>query len=420
MGRVILHCDANSFYASCELCYKPWLKDSPVAVGGDQEARHGIILTANPIAKKQYGIKTGEVLWEARQKCPQLIVFPADYPLYVHFSKMMRQIEEEYSNQVEAFGLDENWIDLSSWNQTLYQVEEIAQEIRERIKDELGITVSIGVADNKIMAKLGSDMKKPDAVTVLRRESYPATAWQLPASDLLYVGPATKRKLKLIGVNTIGDLARCDARILQTALGKNGLMLKVFAMGNDPSPVHNVAAETAIKSVGNSVTAPRDMENFYDVKCVIYLLAESVAARMREHGLRGRCVSLSIRSTELVFNSCQRTLEKPTYLTSEIADASYRLFVMRYADRLPLRSIGISMSGLSPDTSPVQISMFGDDDRRFKMEDLEHSVDDLRHRFGHQIVQRGIVYYDKKFADVNPKEVNTIHPISAFSAIGRG
>ena len=419
MGRVILHCDANSFYASCELCYKPWLKDKPVAVGGDQEARHGIVLTANPIAKKKYGIKTGEVLWEARQKCPQLTIFPADYPLYVHFSRMMREIEEEYSDQVEAFGLDENWIDLSAWNQTLDQGEKIAQEIRTRIKDELGITVSIGVADNKIMAKLGSDMKKPDAVTVLRRENYPTTAWQLPASDLLYVGPATKRKLKLIGVNTIGDLALCDARILHETLGKNGLMLKVFAMGNDPSPVRRINVETAIKSVGNSVTAPRDMEDFDDVKCVIYLLAESVTARLREHGLRGRCVSLSVRSTELVFNGCQRTLKKATYLTSEIAEAAYDLFVTRYPDRLPLRSIGISVSRLSPDTDPVQISMFDDDDRRFRMEELEHSVDDLRRRFGHQIVQRGIVYYDRKFADVNPKEVNTIHPISAFSAIGR-
>ncbi|MBQ8987288.1 MAG: DNA polymerase IV [Lachnospiraceae bacterium] len=419
MGRVILHVDANSFYASCELCYKPWLKDKPVAVGGDQEARHGIVLTANPIAKKKYGIKTGEVLWEARQKCPQLIVFPADYPLYVHFSKMMREIEEEYSDCVEAFGLDENWIDLSSWNKTLRQGEMIAQEIRQRIKDELGITVSIGVADNKIMAKLGSDMKKPDAVTVLPKESYPSTAWRLPASDLLYVGPATTRKLKLLGVNTIGDLALCDSRLLQNALGKNGLMLKVFALGADPSPVRPVSAEAAIKSVGNSVTAPRDMENLDDVKCVTYLLAESVAARMREHGLRGKCASLSIRSAELVYSSCQCTLNKPTYLTTEIADAALELFSGRYADRLPLRSIGISMGKLSPDTDPIQLSMFGDDEKRFKEENLEHSIDGLRDRFGHQIVQRGIVFYDRKFMDVNPREVNTIHPISAFSAIGR-
>lgn len=419
MFRVILHIDANSFYASCELCYKPWLKDSPVAVGGDQEARHGIVLTANPIAKKKYGIKTGEVLWEAKQKCPQLTIFPADYPLYVHFSKMMREIEEEYSDQVEAFGLDENWIDLSAWNNTLDQGEMVAQEIRERIKNELGITVSIGVADNKIIAKLGSDMKKPDAVTVLKPENYPETAWKLPASDLLYVGPATTRKLRMLGVNTIGDLAKCDAGILKSSLGKNGLMLKVFALGLDPSPVRRVSAETAIKSVGNSVTTPRDMESFDDVKCVIYLLAESVAARMREYGLRGRCVSFSIRNTDLAYSGCQCTLKKPTYLTSEIAEAAYRLFCARYPDTLPLRSIGISVSKLSPDSDPVQISMFDDDDRRFKMEDLEHSVDGLRHRFGHQIVQRGIVYFDRKFMGANPKEINTIHPISAFSALGR-
>ena len=419
MSRVILHIDANSFYASCELCYKPWLRDKPVAVGGDQEARHGIVLTANPIAKKQYGIKTGEVLWEAKQKCPGLTIFPADYTLYVHFSKMMRRIEEEYSSQVEAFGLDENWVDLSAWNQTLEQGERIAQEIRQRIKEELGITVSIGVADNKVMAKLGSDMKKPDAVTVLPRETYPSTAWQLPASDLLYVGPATTRKLRRIGVNTIGDLAKCDAGILQTLLGKNGLMLKLFAMGADPSPVRRISAETAIKSVGNSVTAPRDMESFEDVKCVVYLLAESVAARLREHGLKGRCVSFSLRNTDLAYSGCQYTLKNPTYLTSEIAEAAYGVFHSRYADSLPLRSIGISVGKLSPDTAPVQVSMFGDDNHRFKMEELEHSVDDLRRRFGHQIVQRGIVYFDRRFMDVNPREVNTIHPISTFSAIGR-
>lgn len=415
MARVILHCDANSFYASVELCYRPWLKNSPVAVGGDEQARHGIILTANHIAKKQYGVRTGEALWEARQKCPQLIVLPADFGLYIHFSRMMRAIVEEYSDRVEAFGLDENWIDLSGKNITLDDGEKIAQEIRMRIREELGITVSIGVADNKVMAKLGSDLKKPDAVTVLRRSEYPKTIWPLPASDLLYVGPATRRKFKTIGVETIGDLARCDVRILQALLGKNGIMLKRFALGEDCSPVRRVDAEAAVKSVGNSITTPRDMESLEDVKCVLFLLSESVAARLREHGLRSRCISVSIRSTELVCNSCQCMLENSSNLAGEIARAAYELFVSRYAARLPLRSIGVSCSRLEPASAPVQLDLFGDAEHRLRMENLERALDGLRKRFGHQVVRRGIVHYDRRFAEVNPKEEHTIHPVSFFA-----
>ena len=415
VARVILHCDANSFYCSCELCYRPELRHLPVAVGGDVEARHGIILTANPLAKKKFGVKTGEALWQARHKCPQLVILPADYSLYIHFSKQMRSIVEEYSDRVEAFGLDENWIDISGPRVTLDDGERIAQEIRRRVKEELGITVSIGVADNKIFAKLGSDMKKPDAVTVIRPNDFRETVWKLPAGDLLYVGPATRKKLAAVGILSIGDLANCDARILSTMLGKNGLILKLYAMGADQTPVMPVGAETAIKSIGNSLTAPRDIETFADAKCVIYLLCESVAARMREHGFRSRCISLSVRSTELVCNSCQCTIDTATNLTGEIAETAYRLFTTRFADRLPLRSLGVSCGRLSPDTAPVQLDMFGDNERRLRVEDLERAVDGLRGRFGHQVVQRGIVLFDRKFSEVNPREEHTIHPVPLYT-----
>lgn len=415
MSSVVLHIDANSFYVSCELCYRPELRHLPVAVGGDQEARHGIILTANPIAKKQFGVRVGQALWEAREKCPKLVILMADYRLYIHFSKMMRGIVEQYSDRVEAFGLDENFIDLSGPRVEIEDGERIAHEIRRRIKEELGITVSVGVSFNKVFAKLGSDMKKPDAVTVIRPETFRDVVWRLPASDLLYVGPATRKKLQNLNILSIGDLANCDTQLLQRLLGKNGLLLQSYARGEDQTPVMPVGAETAIKSIGNSVTAPRDMMDLDDVRCVLYLLCESVGARLREHGFRSRCISVSIRSTELICNSCQVTLDKATNLTSEIAEAAYRLFETRFSDRLPLRSLGVSCGRLSSDTDPMQLDLFGDSIRRMRMEDLERAMDGLRKRFGHQVIQHGVVLFDRRFAEVNPKEEHTVHPVPLYA-----
>ena len=232
MERVILHCDANAFYASVECLYTPSIRHRPVAVCGSVEERHGIVLTKNQIAK-QFGVQTGEAIWQARQKCPDLICVPPDYGLYIRFSKRMRRIYEEYSDRVESFGLDEAWIDLSNPGLTIRDGERIAHEIRLRVKRELGITVSVGVSFNKIFAKLGSDMKKPDAVTVIPADSFREKVWPLPVGDLLFVGPATRRKLADMNVRTIGDLARFDAECLRGRLGKPGLVLKAYAAGLD-------------------------------------------------------------------------------------------------------------------------------------------------------------------------------------------
>ena len=291
MERVILHCDANAFYASVECLYTPSIRHRPVAVCGSVEERHGIVLTKNQIAK-QFGVQTGEAIWQARQKCPDLICVPPDYGLYIRFSKRMRRIYEEYSDRVESFGLDEAWIDLSSPGLTVRGGERIAHEIRLRVKRELGITVSVGVSFNKIFAKLGSDMKKPDAVTVIPVDSFREKVWPLPVGDLLFVGPATRRKLADMNVRTIGDLARFDAECLRGRLGKPGLVLKAYAAGLDRSPVMPADARMAIQSVGNSATPPHDLQTPADVRCLCYLLAESVAARLRQEGLRARCVSL--------------------------------------------------------------------------------------------------------------------------------
>ena len=408
--RTRLHVDANSFYASCECLYRPSIREKPVAVCGDPEARHGIVLTKNQHAKK-YGVQTGEAIWQAKQKCPSLVVVPPDYPLYLHMSRQMHEILGQYSDKVESFGLDESWVEISADDMDVRKGQLVADEIRHRIHRTLGITVSVGVADNKVMAKLGSDYKKPDATTVLLPDLYEQIVWPLPVSALLYVGPATTRKLARIGVCTIGQLANLDESILVYKFGKIGYMLKAFALGLDTSPVKPIEVSLPIKSVGNSTTPPHDIENMTDVKELVYLLAESVATRLRENNFKARCISVSARTTELVSSSCQTTLSQSTCLAKEIAETALRLFEQRYRFGFPFRSMGINCSQLSALDAPVQVDMFGEDERRVKQEQLERSIDGLRSRFGHQVIRRGIVLSDLSYSEINPKEEHIIHPV---------
>ena len=414
LNRVILHCDANSFYASVECLYTPAIREKPVAVSGDPQARHGIILTKNTIANR-YGVKTGEAIWQAKQKCPDLVCVPPDFPLYVRFSGKMRRIYEQYSSRVESFGLDEAWIDLTQPGVTFEDGVRTAEEIRCRIKDELGITVSVGVADNKIFAKLGSDMKKPDAVTALPPHCYAQKVAPLPVGDLLYVGPSTRKKLFSLGITTIGELAACDESVLKSKFGKNGLTLKAYACGLDRSPVMPIDHRSCVKSIGNSTTPPHDLQNADDARCIFYLLAESVAARLRQGGLRARCVSISARTTTLVTRSCQTTLRRPTNLTGELAQAALSLFDARFARGFPYRSVGLSCHALTADDIPIQLDFTGDEARRVHMETLERSIDDLRRRYGHQIIQRGVVLCDSGYAQINPVEEHTIHPVPFYA-----
>ena len=414
LDRVILHCDANSYYASVECLYTPEIREKPVAVSGNAEARHGIILTKNTIAKR-YGVRTGEAIWQAKQKCPDLVCVPPDFPLYVRFSGKMRRIYEQYSSRVEAFGLDESWIDLTDRSVSFADGARIADEIRQRIHEELGITVSVGVADNKILAKLGSDMKKPDAVTVLPPDHFKEMIWHLPVEELLYVGPSTKRKLAQLGITTIGALAQCDSAVLLSLLGKNGPLLKAYANGEDRTPVMSVDHHSVVKSVGNSTTPPHDLTTIDDARCIYYLLSESVAARLREGGFRARCISISARTPDLITRSHQMTLSKPTNLTDELAQAAMTLFMQRFARTLPYRSVGLTCSMLTPDDEPVQLDFMGNETRRIRMEQLERSIDGLRRRYGHQIVQRGVVLRDKGYANINPVEDHTIHPVPMYT-----
>ena len=341
MERIILHSDCNSFYASVECLHHPEIREKPVAVGGDIEQRHGIILAKNQLAK-QFHVSTGEAIWRAKQKCPELIVLPPNFPLYLRFSRLARDIYLDYSNRVEPFGLDEAWLDITSSENQKDKGERTAHEIRKRIREELGITVSIGVSYNKIFAKLGSDYRKPDAVTMITKENYRQIAWPLPVSDLLYVGPATKRKLNGFGVHTIGELAQTPVEILRSKFGKIGDILWCFSNGLDSSPVADFQNQPVVKSIGNSTTAPRDLERDEDVKIILYVLADSVARRLREQGLKGRTIHFSIRDNSLFSFTRHKTLGFYTNLTGEIAGEALSLFREHYRWKRPVRSVGIS------------------------------------------------------------------------------
>lgn len=409
MERTILHVDCNKFYASVECLHRPEIRHLPVAVGGSEESRHGIILTKNEIASK-YGLVVGEPLWKARQKCPDLVIVPPNFPLYVRFSKMARKIYEDYTDYIEPFGLDENWLDVTGDRRT---GEEIAQEIRRRVKTELGITVSVGVSFNKVFAKLGSDYKKPDAVTVISRENFREIVWPLPCSDLLYVGPATTRKLNGYGIYTIGDLALADLSFLHAVFGKNGDTLHAFANGLDVSPVRRMDVSRAVKSVGNSTTTPRDLVNDTDVKVVFTVLAESVARRMREQGLKGRTVVIHLRDKNLRSFSRQSKMNAATDVSGEILKEAFDLFKRSYSWGSPLRSVGIAVTDFDFDTC-VQFDLDKTQEKREKLERLESAVDVLKRRFGNYCIQRSSLLGDTGLSRFNPHDDHTIHPVGFF------
>ena len=355
----------------------PELRDKPLAVCGSQEERHGIVLAANYIAKP-YGVKTGMAVWQARQRCPHLVMLPPDMGEYIRFSQMAREIYEDYTDQIEPFGLDENWLDVTGSVGMFGSPMTIAREISDRMKFELGITCSIGVADNKITAKLGSDYKKPDAITRIERDNYREVVYPLPVEDLLYVGPATSKKLRGLGISTIGGLAQAPLDTLTRKLGKMGTVLQTFALGLDPSPVQKSSHIPNIKSVGNSATTPRDMTCDSDVELMLLLLAESVASRMRELASRCTVVEVYIRDVELNSFCRQRKLEVPTCSSDEIAQTACDLFRQNYRWVRPLRSIGVRGAGLVEATAGTQLSLYPEETRRDKWDLIDSAVDRLR------------------------------------------
>lgn len=406
MERVILHVDMNAFYASVECLHRPEIRELPVAVGGDEAQRNGIILAKNQKAKKA-GVKTGEALWEARRKCPDLHIVPPNYPLYIRYSRLARQIYNTYTQQVEPFGLDEAWLDITGRNGP-----RVAEEIRQRIEDELGVTVSIGIAWCKVFAKLGSDMNKPNACTHITKENYRDLVWPLPVDDLLYVGRATGRKLRSLGISRIGELAVLPESYLRARFGKIGSLLHHFANGTEDGAVKDYVYENPIKSIGNSVTTPRDLLNERDAKIVFYALCESVGARLREEGLSASGLGIVVRGNDLVYEQYQCMLPRASNLTEELIEATLLLFRENFYWPSPIRSLGVRAFALQSE-NPAQMAFFRDEGTRDKSLYLDRTIDQMRERYGYASLSRGLMLCDP-LGRIDAKGSHTIAPISYF------
>ena len=411
--RVILHCDINHCYAQIEEMKYPELRNVAMAVGGHEESRHGIILTKNDLAKK-YHIKTGESLREAYKKCPHLLIIHPHYDDYLYYTEKVKDIYREYSDRVESFGLDEAWIDCTESVKLFGSGKKIAEIIQKRVLEEVGLTVSIGVSFNKIFAKLGSDMIKPMGLVEINQENFKQKAWDLPVGDLLYVGRATKIKLELFGIHTIGDLAKFDVKALKRNLGKMGEILWWFANGYDQSEVALTGSSEDIKSIGNGITTPKDICCFEEAKIVFYVLCESVASRAKEKGFAGKCISIHLRNTELKSVTRQHKFEKATNVTDEMMPVVLALLEKNYDFSLPLRSITVTLSHLVNEGEEVQLSLFEDVSKHQKAYDLEVTMDKIRSLYGFKSVKRCSMLLDEELTSFNPKGDHIIFPVGYF------
>ena len=388
---VILHSDFNNFYASVERKLFPELAGKPVAVCGDPELRHGIVLAKSEEAKAR-GVKTGDVIWEAKRKCPGLIVRPARFSEYARYSRAGREIYARFTDQIEPFGMDECWLDVTR-SSVFGSGEEIAERIRAAVKAELGLTVSVGVSFNKVFAKLASDLKKPDAVTCVARENFRDTIWPLPVSSLLYVGRATADKLGRACIRTVGELARADEKFIAQYFGKWGVTLLRYARGEDDSPVRTADEREGLKSVGNSLTYFEDIRRKEDVKRLLYALSESVAARMKAAGLgKADTVHLWVRDCRLNDYGWQRKV-RPTALCGEIAETAYSLFCEKYTQKPAVRGLGVTASGFDRGVEQLTFdSLAGDYEKKAR---AEEAVERIRQKHGYASLQRGIVFEDR-------------------------
>lgn len=412
MERIILHSDINSCYASIEHALRPEFAGLPLAVGGSAEERHGIILAKDEAAKR-CGVKTGMAIWQAMQLCPELNVLPPRMDVYLSFSRRVQEIYGEYTNLREPFGIDESWLDLTG----CYAVRDgewAAGEIRRRVRQELGVTVSIGVSWNKVFAKLGSDYKKPDAITCINRENYREIVWPLPAEDLLYVGRATSAKLHSVGIRSIGDIAQCDPELLHRRLGKMGYMIHAFANGLDVSPVRREDLTPPVKSIGNSATVYRDLVCDEDVRIALLGLTESVTLRLRRSGFRCRLISVSVRGADLSWKSHQFKLKRATDLTREIFQTGMALFHEMHRWPAPVRSLGISLGELERNDTPEQLDFFGMTELRQRQSGLDSTIDAIREKYGYSAIRRGLTAYEPRLCGSNLGAEHIVHPVGFF------
>ena len=398
MERTILHCDMNNFYASVECMLNPQLKGHPVAVGGDVENRHGIILAKNYEAKK-FGIQTGEALWQAKQKCCNLIIVPPHYEEYLKYSRLAHSIYEDYTNLIEPYGMDEVWLDITGSTKLFGNGEKVANELRERIKFELGLTISVGVSFCKVFAKLGSDMKKPDAVTVIPKESFREVIWDLPASDLLGVGRSTDKVLSSYGIHTIGELANAYPDLIQRKLGKNGMMLLAFANGEDRSRVAPQDYDPPMKSVGHGITTVQDLENNAEVWNIILALTQDIGHKLRVYNKNATGVAIYIRyiqDKQLGGKQWQCQLPVRTHSAAIIAREAYQLFERSYKWEYPIRSVTVRAINLCSQDLPEQLQFFSDAATVERKEKLETVIEEIRGRFGKYAIQPACLCQDIK------------------------
>lgn len=388
-GRIVLHSDLNNFFASVECKKRPELASFPVAVCGSKADRHGIVLAKNDKAKKA-GVKTAEAIWQAKRKCADLIIVPPDYDEYVRYSAMVKKIYCDYTDLVEGFGMDEAWIELTGdiKIKTLLQAERVAEEIRRRVKKETGLTVSVGVSDNKIFSKLASDHKKPDAVTLFGPQNYEHTVLGLDVGELLYVGRSTLAKLHTYGINTIGDLAMSNEVLLKTLLGKNGAGLFRDAVGANRTRVAKWGEMAEEKSIGNSVTLPYDLENTEQVHEVFHALAEKVAYRLRCAGFACKTVCISVRDRGLSTTERQAPV-RATSNAVEIAEAAMKIYLENYDGNAVVRSVGLRTTNLVSRKGTVQINMFDNSFiRSEKLSVIDETVDEIRRVYGMRAITR--------------------------------
>lgn len=427
MDRIILHADLNSFFASVELLSRPDLRSVPMAVAGDAEQRRGIILAKNELAKA-CGVKTAETIWQARKKCPGLQLVPPDHLKYQHYSELARELFCRLTDRVESFGLDEAWMDVTGSTSLFGDGRAMADWLRQQMKDELGLTCSVGVSFTKVFAKLGSDMKKPDATTVISRDNYQQLVWPLPVSQLLFVGAVTERRLRQVGIKTIGDLARCEQSLLKQWLGRHGPELWLEANGRGDDQVAFSNEHHAVKSIGNSTTTAHDLTDNEMVKLVIYQLSDQVASRLRAEKMKARTIQITIRDNQFRTIDRQMQLPRASDLAAEIAPLAMNLFAANYSWQHPVRNLGVRATDLESEGELQQMTLqdllpagpaasqpgltgltgqtgqtgqgrqpgaagapVSQDSRasRERQQQLEQTLDNLRSRFGHRLISRG-------------------------------
>ncbi len=389
MDRIILHCDINSFFASVELLDHPELRDMPVAVSGDPELRHGIILAKNQAAKA-CGVVTAETVWQARRKCPDLVLLPPQHEKYREFSRRLNRLYQEYTDMVEPFSIDESWLDVTASRALFGSGTQIADRIRHRVREELGITLSAGVSYNKIFAKMGSEYRKPDATTEITRSNYQQLLWPMPVNEMFFVGFATAERLKAADIHTIGDLALADTRMLERLLGKQGPLLRSYARGEDDSPVRRYDQRNKIKSVGNGITFRRNLTGEDDILTALTRLSDTVAGRLRKYQLKAGGVKVDIKDTQLKTISRQTQLTRPTNLADELRRTAMELIRSFWPSQKPIRLITLTAISLCDETGEEQLSLFREENAaREKTESIERTMDAIRSRFGDSAIGFG-------------------------------